>query len=306
MSNNLPEFPDSKLLVLEDEEIVTAFTSKYGAYSDFNFVSLWSYNTSEDVEIAAYKGNLIIKFRDYLSNCHFYSFLGTNAISETVNLLMRCSLNIGLKSELKLIPEKVVIEDESLADRFTIIEDRDNFDYLLSVYELSGLLGSRYEKQRKEISRFFRAYPDAQVKNVDITDEINKEAILKLFSIWEEKKQKNREETLSELIAIKRTLRDCDFLSLLVLGLYRDREMIGFVICDLLSSQVAESHFLKYNPEYSGIKHILHHELAKILQAKRYKFINLEQDFGIEDLRKAKESCRPVSYLKKIIIRRKF
>ena len=40
----LPEFPQFKKLELSDKEEVEKFTSKFPPYSDFNFVSMWSWD----------------------------------------------------------------------------------------------------------------------------------------------------------------------------------------------------------------------------------------------------------------------
>jgi MFS family permease len=64
------------------------------------------------------------------------------------------------------------------------------------------------------------------------------------------------------------------------------------------------AYFKKANTDFLGIYQFLERERAKFLLGKGYAFVNGEQDLGIDNLRKAKMSWRPVKLLKKYIIRR--
>ena len=44
-------FPNFKTLEKQDKELVDHFVNKYLPYSDFNFDSLWSYNTEDSVRV---------------------------------------------------------------------------------------------------------------------------------------------------------------------------------------------------------------------------------------------------------------
>ncbi len=59
------------------------------------------------------------------------------------------------------------------------------------------------------------------------------------------------------------------------------------------------SHFEKAPAEMQGAYAIINQEFAKRLLAAGFEFINREEDLGIEGLRKAKQSYRPVLWLKK-------
>ncbi|MCR4263195.1 MAG: hypothetical protein NUV98_00565, partial [Candidatus Roizmanbacteria bacterium] len=73
----IPLFPKFKFLELEDAEQINAIVTKYPPYSDYNFVSLWSYNVENKVEVSVHDNNLLIKFLDYTSSDYFYSCIGT-------------------------------------------------------------------------------------------------------------------------------------------------------------------------------------------------------------------------------------
>ncbi|MBI2442420.1 MAG: DUF2156 domain-containing protein [Candidatus Levybacteria bacterium] len=299
---HLPHFPNQKKLLLEDRDLIVSITNKYDAYSDFNFVSLWGYDTSEDVTISTIYDNLVVKFKDYMSDEQYYSFIGTANLQGTIHDLLTHSKEVGIKEELRLIPEACLTRELIELRNFAIEEDRDNLDYVLSIDELSHLQGSRYQHHRKAIRRFFRNYPSASVKRVDLSGNVNSQ-IIDVFLLWKEKKGKSDEETRSEFICLQRTLSAANQLPLISLGIYVENLLIGFIICDTERDDYAESHFLKFDPSFDGVKFILHHHMAMLLLSKGYRFLNIEQDLGLPGLRYAKERCLPIKFLKKYTIR---
>ena len=79
----IPEFPEFKKLELSDKEDVEAFTKKFPPYSDFNFVSMWSWDIKGEMRLSILNGNLVVRFTDYITGDPFYSFLGNNKTNET-------------------------------------------------------------------------------------------------------------------------------------------------------------------------------------------------------------------------------
>ena len=64
----ITNFPNFKKLGLEDKPLIESFVKRYLPYSDFNFVSLWSYDTDNSYEISYLNKNLVIKQDDYITN----------------------------------------------------------------------------------------------------------------------------------------------------------------------------------------------------------------------------------------------
>lgn len=302
----IPLFPKFKKLELEDKVLIEKYTSKYEGYSDFNFVSLWSYNTEDDIIFSILNDNLVVRFRDYITNEKFYSFIGTNKAAETIDTLLIHFEHEGISPQLKLIPEvNILLLKNELEHRFDIQEDTDNHDYILSASEHSKLQTSNFYKHRKVINKFYRNNPEFTVKELDLSDKKLAKELLSLFYLWENKKGKKRSDTLHELIALNRTIKDSARLKLVVLGVYNHDQLIGIIVADVNHTKYIESHFLKYHPDYYGMNHLLHHLLAKHLADKDFEYINIEQDLGIEGLRTAKESAKPIKFLKKYTISKK-
>ena len=128
----LPTFPNCKKISLEDKKNVETYLSNFPPYSDFNFLSMWSYNTQNDVEIATLHNNLVVRLRDYITQEPFYYFLGNNNVSESIEILLAHSEKEHLMPKLKLVPEESIRKDLGKLDKYNITQDRDHFDYILS------------------------------------------------------------------------------------------------------------------------------------------------------------------------------
>jgi hypothetical protein len=60
---------------------------------------------------------------------------------------------------------------------------------------------------------------------------------------------------------------------------------------------MADEHFEKFDPDKKGSAQIVNWETARHLQ-NRYKYLNREQDLGMEGLRQAKLSYQPAFLVK--------
>lgn len=299
----IPIFPNFKNLELGDKEEFENIIKKYEPYSDYNFISLWAYNTEKDTRISLLNNNLVLRFRDYITNEPFYTFLGNNNSSETIHELLELSRKEGFKEELKLIPE---VNIKNLSDpKINITEDRDSFDYILSIEEIANLTGDKYHTHKNFVNRFHNSYSPYKLHNLNLADPAIQEQMLNVFYRWEESRKKERSETVHELSAIQRVLRDVNEFNLITLGVYDKETLVGYIIASLEQMDYAVSHFAKADVNYAGIFYFLYHHLAKQLHELGYKYLNNEQDMGIEGLRKSKEQWNPTHFLKKCIIKKK-
>lgn len=71
------KFLEFKKLELLDKKEVEKITSKFPPYSDFNFVSMWSWDVKEELRISKLNNNLVVRFADYFVGNPFFYFLGS-------------------------------------------------------------------------------------------------------------------------------------------------------------------------------------------------------------------------------------
>lgn len=301
----LPLYPTFKNLELEDKKSIEDITDKFPPYSDFNFVSLYSYNTENDALISNLNGNLVIKFRDYITNEPFFSFLGNSNVLETTKELLNKAKKENAMNKLQLIPESVIHADIRLIENFDVQEDRDNFDYILDIPEISSLEGEKYHNKRHAVNRFHEENPEHEVRIIDISTKETQVEIIELFDLWVKVRNKNINETEHEKKAIIRLLKAANDLNLISIGIYIKNKLAGFAVAEILKNDYAIFHFIKANTEHKGIFESLYMFKAKELLNNKRKFWNIEQDLGIENLRKSKEQWNPAHFLKKYVIAQK-
>lgn len=298
----IPQFPSFKKLTPDDRQEIEQISHEHEPYSDFNFSSLWSYNTEEDIEISRLNDNIVIRFQDYLTHQKFYSFIGKNKVFETIHfLLQKTKTDENVLDHLKLIPESAVTSLEQ-SDGFTLQEDRDNFDYILDIDKLFDTTIGTYSHKRRLAKRFDRENPNAYISILNINDREVHEQLLNCFHRWEIKRQKTGDETAQELTAIKRTLIKTDDHNAQALGIIDSGQIIGFTLFEEVHRNHGIIHFCKFDPTYKGIVEKLIFETAQILKNKGCKYLNIEQDLGIEGLRNSKNLWYPSHFLKKYTI----
>ncbi|MFA6982105.1 MAG: phosphatidylglycerol lysyltransferase domain-containing protein [Patescibacteria group bacterium] len=299
--------PRFKKLDISDREFFLGFFKGQRCFSDFHFTSLWVYNTDDTAEVATINGNLVLKFHDYITGDPFYTFFGKEKVEDTIRILFELSKRNKMEPVLKLVPEDNFGEGlEEVSNKYKVELDRDNFDYIFSISNLATLGGKDFETQRNMINRFRRRIGEHSTKVLDLGDSTIQKKIMDLFNVWMHNKSGKGADAEHEAIAIRRMLDYSEHLpGLIALGVFLEEELLAFSVNEVVDSDVAIAHFRKCNIKYPGIFQLLEYESAKELSRRGCKFLNYEQDLGIEGLRKAKDSWRPIEFLKKHTITEK-
>lgn len=295
----IKKFPYLSKLKLVDKKQINNFIKHFPPYSDYNFTSMWTYDTDESIEATFLNGNLVIKFSDYLTRKPFFSFLGTKKIRETIETLINFSLRKKFSSTLKLIPEVVLLKDKNIDKNFKVVEDPDNHDYIVSAREVAFLPRNKFKRKKYLSERFERKYPNYKVQHIDLKNTKEHKRILELFYLWEKITSKTTKDTENELKAVKRLLDSSTFLDTYTLGIFYHKKLIAFNIYEVTHGNYGISAFQKADKTFTGIYTKLSQEAAKHLYSLKCDFINYEQDLGIEGLRLSKSLWKPTHFLKK-------
>ena len=185
--------------------------------------------------------------------------------------------------------------------KFDIIEDEDNHDYVYHLDKLATYDGNKMRSKRNLFNRFKRQY-QADVQILDSTSPLVREMLFTLFTQWAVNKNRPQEEIENELAAIDKAITTADSGNLLLIGLFVDGVLAGFVLNEILPDEHCVLHFEKADERFEGIYAYLMAENAKILSSFGKKYLNYEQDLGLPGLRLGKKSYRPNHYYKKYIV----
>lgn len=301
--NSLTKFPEFSKLDLSHKTVLRQIANNFPSYSDFNFVSLFTWDNDDAISLSDLRGNLVIKFSDYSSGEIFLSFLGDNDIERTIDdLLLYCAKN-KIDQVLKLVGQSVIEAiPPHLRHKYTIHEDRDNHDYILS----SGLLADEanyHPKKRTKFHSFERNYGDrALTTSLDLTDTNVCKQIEVLLSEWQRVRNREDADVEREFSAIRRSLHHAQHLDIEALGTYVEGRLIAFTIFEIVNGKTAMLHYGKSNTEFLGSNEIHQMRLAKHLHERGIETMNNEQDLGVPGLRDSKMNSKPIDFLRKYTI----
>ncbi len=299
----IPQFPDFKPIELSDKEEVEKITKQFPPYSDFNFVSMWSWDVKNEMQVSLLNDNLVVRFTDYLTGDPFLSFLGNNIVDKTTSELLEYSNKHGLKPELKLVPEDSILTIDK--DIYAVIEDRDHFDYILSLELLSTYENSKLRGHASFYRRFVESYGQIVTSRVmDLNNKEDRNHISTLTNVWAQNKISQNKDLLPHLSDAVNRFFTQEILSdhFVALGVFMEGKLVAYIINELEEGDYSTCHFMKGDNSYKGIYSYMVQESSKVLLAMGKKYTNFEQDLGLVNLRQSKKTYHPVNFLKKHIV----
>ncbi len=307
----LPQFPDFTPFSSVPREVYEAYISKYEPYSDFGYTSLYVWGRDDEQYVSQYKGNLIISMKDYMSNQRIFTFIGDEYLDDTAKVLLDFAAdNQDYVDELKLIPEYVA--GKLSQSQFSVSEDRDNHDYILSSEKFLELAGRSFSHTRRKLSQFKRGLElegkSITVEPASIANSQTQREIISLSCSWAEMGTEGSSTADEEIGAIRRLISDIELLNsnknIHCLLLKVDTEVAGFCVFEIRDSY-AIVHFIKGNLNYSGASDFMMVAMMRAIYNDYHIYkVNHEQDLGILGLRAAKEHYSPVGFLKKFVVSR--
>jgi hypothetical protein len=204
-------------------------------------------------------------------------------------------------NKLKLIPE--VVANALHGSDFIVIADRDAYDYVYAVSDIANLhlISSNKSNGARLLRLFLNAYAEYESACCVLPD-ANLSDMHNMYEQWAKHKGIDYY-TTNEYRAFERLLQT-RYENIHIQQIYFERQLQGFNVFEIISSEYAIAHFCKANVSFRGIYEALLWHTGKILLDRGVQFYNFEQDLGIEPLRRAKAKC-PHTFLKKFAIRSK-
>jgi len=299
MINTFPTFSGLSLDCIEE---ISSFVSSLPPYSDFNPTSMWTWDTAGEIRVSWHRGNLVVQFADYITGAPFLSVCGSNDIDDTIADVIDYAREHDMPHTLRLIPE-YVIEKLQHPEIYAISEEDDSHDYILSVDALTTLGGNKLRGKKNFSNRFQKAHADSvSISVLELTDPGVQIQIRALVDIWAQNTTQAADDVENERIAIDRMLTHAAHFAAYSVGIFVGETLVAFSIEEEVSEAYGLIHYEKADISYTGIFPFLKQQSAIEFQKRGCEFINYEQDLGIEGLRKAKKSYRPISFLKKYTI----
>ena len=279
----IEEYPEFSALSLEQRPVLhPRFQRLAEGMSELTFAGVYLFRTAHDYRISrAGEDVFVIAGTDAEP---FFILPFELPPEETLNSLFERYHTMKAVSESQA---------EQLSRRgCRVWEDRDNFDYLYARENLATLSGRQLHRKKNLVNLFLR---NNQCTARPLLAEYagDAEAILERW--------KTQQEQPGDYAAAREAIENMETLQLCGEIFYVDGQAVAYV----LGEEVAQGrmfviHFEKavLRKEYAGIYQYVNHAFVATLPRK-YELVNREQDLGAPGLRRAKESYRPVGFVKK-------
>lgn len=185
-------------------------------------------------------------------------------------------------------------------DKYVFEENRDAFDYIYLRSDLSELSGKKYHSKRNHISAFSKHY-DWIYK--PITPDNIADVKLCAEKWYAENADREDKYLRCERRGVETILDNMDLLGVCGGAVCVDGVVVAFTLGSKISDEIFDIHIEKALSDYAEAYTVINREFACTLG--EYKYINREDDMGLEGLRKAKLSYKPSILLKKYSCRKR-
>ena len=270
---------------------------------DYNFTNLFVWSRAYHQEIAWVDDFLVTHVCGRMG-CSFMFPAGGGDLASVIRKLEEEAAGRGEPLRLVcLTPRQMAELEEFFPGQFTFTADRDGYDYLYEIDRLADLGGKRLHAKRNHINRFMENNPSWTYE--EITPESLGEC-LAMDKEWYRRSlaregEAEERDLGDEGVALRQAMEHYQALGLEG-GLIRVYgEVVAFTMGDLLNSDTYDVHFKKAYGELQGAYAMINREFARWVRGRHpnVRYLNREDDMGVEGLRKAKESYYPDQMVEK-------
>ncbi|HOW43343.1 MAG TPA: phosphatidylglycerol lysyltransferase domain-containing protein [Candidatus Omnitrophota bacterium] len=285
----VPEFPDYRRIELADKTLFDRqFERMQPDISEYTFTNLFGWRNFYGFRLSGYQDFLVLTAR-WKGKEVFYPLIGHGDTSATMLDLMRATGNAFVR-----VPEHIKQLFEGTHGVKTMF-DPDNADYEYLTDDLVKLQGRKYDGKRNLIRKFKSSYAYEYFA-------IGTQHIAECFrfeDFWCHEMDCEKMESLkAERLAMEDILHNYGALGVRGGAIRVNGAICAVCMAEKLNRDTLVIHILKAAREMPGLYQTIFNEFLQH-EAADAVTVNMEQDLGIEGLRKAKLSYQPSDMVKK-------
>ncbi len=297
-----------KQVEIEDYSRIYPYTSAYGEGScQHSPVSMYSLSEKYMDEVCI-RDDVLYTLRSALCDDVYRVYLSPltgGSMREAFAKVLQDAASYGKKVQFLSLTKKASdILSKEFPEEFDITEDRNLAEYIYRTEVMAGFLGHSLTKRRQQVRRFMRDFGE-RTSITKITEE-DAESILRFEHYWIEKYGESHDvEALKreERMIIKQ-FAHFDELRLSGIVLRIDEKVYGFGYGTKLNDEYYDAIVEKGDYSIPNIYKVLRRESVRLC-AMDSRYVNMEEDVGIEGLRNIKLSYHPEYLLHKYIAKQK-
>lgn len=184
--------------------------------------------------------------------------------------------------------------EELYPGMFSFHYDRDTYDYVYDIDDLADLKGRKYHGKRNHYNRFRKTFPDYTV--APLNEETLPQVRQFIASWYEDRLLENPDNDYHmEQTALEKALCHYRELGMEGLILLNEEDVLAVTMGSQMSADTFDVHFEKARWDVNGAYTVINCEFAQYIRNRypQIKFLNREEDMGLENLRKSKLSYYP-------------
>lgn len=266
---------------------------------DYSAANIFLWSEVNNIEI--YYDEEVLYIRYLLNGEFYYTFpITSKSIKKAIEKIEVYADENEFELKFAIIEEGMFeILEKIFPGKYSIEYNRDYFDYVYLKDNLMNLSGRKYHGKKNHINKFKKNYERWAYEPIT-TDNIDE--CTEMVNIWcMENGCSEIKEKYNEMQVALNALKYFDELNLKG-GLVRaGNRVVAVTIGEELNKDTFVVHFEKAFSNVQGAYPMINQQFV-LNELGDYKYVNREEDLGIEGLRKAKESYNPEYYVKKGIV----
>ena len=264
---------------------------------EYSFANLFLWGRQE----IAFVENCVVFFSHFFGRSVYPYPLGTGDKKAALEAILADSRQRGIPCRITGMTEADRQELEDLfPDRFSIRPARDSFDYVYTVDALADLKGKKLQKKRNHVNRFRTEHPDYRVEPICCE---NVARIQHMVNDWYVSRKLSDPEGdyFLESLAMAKAFRHYDALNMEGIALLEGDRVLAVTMGSIMAPDMMDVHFEKAVEDVPGAYNTVNAEFARHIRLKfpEVRFLNREDDMGLEGLRTAKLSYLPDHMIEK-------
>ena len=270
--------------------------------ADYNFGNIYIWDKHYRQLIARCGDRMLTKLR-YEGQPAFVFPIGSGPLRPAIEALRAFAAERGYPLVLRgVTPAHMLHLNAEYPDRFRFAPERDNWDYLYLAEKLASYAGKALHGKKNHCNRF-------EAENEWEFRPLSYELIpgcLDMLDVWSEENSARLDKSVAfEHDAIVRAFAAYEWLGLEGGVLFAGGKIVGFSLGEMCSADTFDVHFEKAQIDLNGAYPMVCRELTRMLMARhpQLRYMNREDDMGLESLRQSKQSYKPIGMVEKYIAR---
>ncbi len=288
-----------KPVELEDKDIIDKYlATEQNMGCEMCFSSLYIWRKAYDMRYAVIEDCLVLWSKDGDNPAGLRFPVGNGDRLAAAKLACDYMVSVGEKPQFYGVTGEALDFIKNNSNEYEFGNMSKYSDYVYEMEKMINLSGKKLHSKKNHLNKFKKTYEYEYVK----IKPGDKDDILNAYDSWSD--IGDDKYLLAERESIGDITENIDVLGINGAMLKVKGEIVAFSFGDRLTDNMAVIHIEKANTDYDGAYAAINQMFAENEWSK-YKYLNREDDCGLEGLKKAKKSYQPVFMVEKYkVIRR--